>query len=176
MKWALIIVGGLLGLILLITLIGALLPRDHVASMTATISAPPDKVWAALTDVAAYPTWRSDVERVELVSQTPAPLSWREHTQQGAMTLAVEALESPRRMVARIADKNLPYGGAWEYVLAPDSSDATRTRVTITERGYVTNPIFRFVSRFVIGHYSTLDTYLKSLGRKFGSEVVPARA
>lgn len=102
-------------------------------------------------------------------------LSWREHTEQGVMTFAVEAFEPPRRMVGRIADKNLPFGGAWEYVLAPDATDPGKTRVTITERGYVTNPIFRFVSRFLIGHYSTLDTYLKDLGRKFGNVVAPTR-
>src|SRR5688572_930797 len=110
MKWALLVIGGLVGIILLIALIGALQPRDHVATMTATISAPADRVWSALTDVTAYPSWRSDVQRIEVVAQPPAPLSWREHTKQGAMTFAVEAFEPPRRMVGRIADKNLPFG------------------------------------------------------------------
>lgn len=176
MKWPLIIIGSLVGLVVLITIVGAMLPRDHVASMTATISAPPDKVWAALINVGDYPTWRADVQRVEIVSQPPAPLSWREHSKHGAMTLVVESFEPPRCMVGRIADKDLPFGGAWEYVLAPDSTDRTKTRVTITERGYVSNPIFRFVSRFVMGHYSTLDSYLRALGRKFGSDVTPERA
>ena len=51
---------------------------------------------------------------------------------------------------------------------APDAS-----RVTITERGWVSNPIFRFVSRFVMGHTSTLDAYLRALGKHFGSEPTP---
>lgn len=176
MKWALIIIGSLVGLVVLIAIVGAMLPRDHVASMTTTLPASPDKVWAALIDVASYPKWRSDLQRVEVVSQPPAPLSWREHSKQGAMTFAVESFEPPRRMVARIADKDLPFGGAWEYVVAPDSADRATTRVTITERGYVSNPIFRFVSRFVMGHYSTLDSYLRALSRKFGGEVTPQRA
>jgi uncharacterized protein YndB with AHSA1/START domain len=175
MKWALIIIGSLVGLVVLIAIVGAMLPRDHVASMTTTISASPDKVWGALIDVGNYPTWRPDLQRVEVVSQPPAPLSWREHSRQGAMTLAVESFEPPRRMVARIADKDLPFGGAWEYVIAPDSADRAKTRVTITERGYVSNPIFRFVSHFVMGHYSTLDSYLRALSRKFGGEVTPER-
>jgi uncharacterized protein YndB with AHSA1/START domain len=176
MKWALIIAGALIGLIVLVVLIGAMLPRDHVATVTAVISAPPDRVWATLTDVGTYPTWRSDVQRVEVISQPPAPLTWTEHSTQGAITLAVETFEPPRRMVGRIADKDLPFGGAWEYVLSPDSADANKTRITITERGYVTNPIFRFVSRFVLGHYATLETYLKALGRRFGDDVTPVRA
>ena len=175
MKWVLIIAGVLVGLILVVTLIGAMLPRDHVATMSVVLPASPDKVWAAITDVAAYPTWRTDVKRVDVLSQPPAALSWREEGSQGAMTLAVETFEPPRRMTARIQDKDLPYGGAWEYVVAQDGTDTSRTRLTITERGFVSNPIFRFVSAFVMGHHATVDGYLKALGRKFGAEVSPAR-
>jgi uncharacterized protein YndB with AHSA1/START domain len=175
MKWALIIVGSLFSLLALIALIGAMQPRDHVATMTATIAAPADKVWAVLTDVAAYPTWRTGLKSVDVLSKPDAPLSWRENTRQGPMTLTVESFEPPRRMVARIMDDGQPFGGAWEYVVAPDNTDAGKARVTITERGWVSNPIFRFVSRFVMGHYSTLDTYLRALSRKFGAEVTPAR-
>ena len=174
MKWALIIVGGLVGIIVVVAIVGALLPRDHVATMSATIPAPQQQVWSALTDVASYPAWRSDVRSVEVLS--PAPLSWREHTKQGDMTLATEAFEPPRRMVGRIQDTGMPFGGAWEYQLAPAPGDTTKTVVTITERGWVSNPIFRFVSKYVMGHYSTLDSYLRALGKKFGAEVIPERA
>ena len=173
MKWALIVVGSLVGLIVLIAVIGAMLPRDHVATMTATIAAPPTTVWAALTDVAAYPQWRTDVRKVDVLSTSP--LSWREHTRHGEMTLAAEILEPPRRMVGRIQDKGMPFGGAWEYQLAAAPGDTTQTVVTITERGWVSNPIFRFVSTYVMGHYATLDSYLRSLSRKFGAESEPTR-
>jgi hypothetical protein len=92
------------------------------------------------------------------------------------MTVAAEAFEPPRRMICRIQDKGMPFGGAWEYQVAPAAGDTTKTVVTITERGWVSNPIFRFVSKFVMGHYSTLDTYLRALSRRFGSEVAPSRA
>lgn len=45
--------------------------------------------------------------------------------------------------------------------------------VTVTERGFVRNPIFRFLARFVFGYSSTLDAYLKALGKKFGEDVSP---
>jgi hypothetical protein len=38
----------------------------------------------------------------------------------------------------------------------------------ITENGEVYNPIFRFVSRFIMGHTATLDAYLKSLTTALG--------
>jgi uncharacterized protein YndB with AHSA1/START domain len=176
MKWAFIVVAALFGLIGLIAIVGAMLPRDHVATVTAIIPAAPDQVWAALTDVGAHPSWRADVQRVEILTQPPAPLSWKEHGKQGTMTMAVEVFEPPRRLVARIADKNLPFGGTWEYALVPEGTDGGGTRLTITERGFVSNPIFRFISHFVMGHYATLEAYVRALGRKFGGEVVPTRA
>ena len=73
-----------------------------------------------------------------------------------------------RRMVTRIADKNPPYGGTWTYEIEPgDGSSALH----ITEHGEVYNPIFRFVSRFVMGHTATIDASLRALAKKFGEEV-----
>jgi hypothetical protein len=35
----------------------------------------------------------------------------------------------------------------------------------ITEDGEVYNPVFRFVSRFVMGHTATMDKYLADVGK-----------
>jgi hypothetical protein len=43
--------------------------------------------------------------------------------------------------------------------------------VRITENGEVYNPLFRFVSRYVIGHNRTIDAYLRALGQATGQEV-----
>jgi hypothetical protein len=37
------------------------------------------------------------------------------------------------------------------------------TTLTVVERGEVYNPVFRFVSRYVIGHTRTLDAYFADL-------------
>jgi hypothetical protein len=66
----------------------------------------------------------------------------------------------PRRLVTRVADPDLPYGGTWTFELAPEGSG---TRLTITERGEVDNPIFRVLARFVFGHAATMDAYLDEL-------------
>jgi hypothetical protein len=39
----------------------------------------------------------------------------------------------------------------------------------------VSNPLFRFASKYVMGHYSGIDTYLRALNKKFGAEVSPIR-
>jgi hypothetical protein len=40
--------------------------------------------------------------------------------------------------------------------------------LTITENGEVYNPLFRFVSRFIIGQTATMDGYIKALNAKLG--------
>ena len=56
MRWALGLAAVVVALVLVVVLVGALLPRRHVAAVAARIPAPPAAVWSALTDPAAYPT------------------------------------------------------------------------------------------------------------------------
>jgi hypothetical protein len=76
------------------------------------------------------------------------------------MTLEVTELDPPRRMVTRIADEGLPFGGTWTYEL---ELAAGWTCVTLTEDGEIYNPFFRFVARFILGYDATMRTYLDGL-------------
>ena len=171
MRWFLMLLAFVLGIAMVITLIGVMLPRDHVASTTTVINAPSDSVWDALANVADHPRWRPDVRSVDVLS-TEGALRWREHTRQGAITFERAEEQRPHRLVVRIADERVPFGGAWTYELAPE---APGTRVTITERGYVTNPMFRFLARYVFGHHRTQEDFLRALGRRFGHDVTLTR-
>ena len=42
-------------------------------------------------------------------------------------------------------------------------------RFTITENGEVYNPIFRFLSRYVMGYTATMDRYLQAVQNKLSS-------
>lgn len=171
MRWIVIVAGTVIGLVALVALIGAMLPRDHVAAATARIAAKPADVWTTITTPAAFPEWRSDVKRVELLQSSGAGQSWREYGSNGTLTFAVDAWEPPTRFVGRITDKGLPFGGSWEYRVEPDGP--TGSRVTITEHGSIYNPIFRFVSRFMMGYTATMKSYLHALARRVGSETTP---
>lgn len=49
----------------------------------------------------------------------------------------------------------------------------TNTPLAITEDGEVYNPLFRFVSRFLMGYDSTIDTFLRDIAKRVGqSDVV----
>lgn len=158
------------GLALVIVVTGYLLPVKHVAIVSASIPATPEAVWGVLMDRGAYPQWRGDVRSVEMLPLDSGRAAWREVGKNDAISYVVEQAEAPRRLVTRITDKTLPFGGGWEYLV---TSEGTGSRVQITERGEVYNPVFRFVSRFIMGHSATASAYLKALGAKFGGTVVP---
>ena len=108
-----------------------------------------------LTDVQSYPQWRSDVKSVEDLAASPR--RWREHGSNGNLTFEVVSADPPVRLVTRIADRDLPFGGSWTYELAGDNAG---TRLSITEHGEVYNPLFRFMSRFIFGHTATMEQFL----------------
>jgi hypothetical protein len=171
MKKLAILLAFLLGVVGIAAIVGALLPRDHVAAMTVSVAAPQVRVWTTITDPATYPSWRTDLKSTEVTSRMP--LSWKEESSMGPMNLTADVLQAPSKMVARITDEGEPFGGEWEYQIAPDATDPNKSNVTIIERGWVSNPLFRFVSKFVMGQEKSIDTYLRALSRKFGPEATP---
>jgi uncharacterized protein YndB with AHSA1/START domain len=170
MRIVVLLLAVVVGLGLVVVVVGYLLPVKHTATVAAHVPATPVQVWDALTDVAAYPTWRGDLTSVAMLPADSGHVAWREHGKNDAISFAIEQAEPPRRLVTRIMDKSLPFGGAWEYVVTPDGAGS---RVRITEHGEVYNPVFRFVSRFIMGHTATASAYLKALGARFGATVVP---
>ena len=167
-KVLLYVVASLLLAVALVLGIGALLPADHLASRRADYNQPPQAIWEAITDYASFPEWRSGVSTVDRLPDRDGRPVWVEHGAFGPLPMAVEEARPPARLVLRIADDTLPFGGTWTYEI--HRSNGTTT-LTITERGTITNVLFRFMSRFVFGYTATIETYLSDLGTKFGQEV-----
>jgi hypothetical protein len=170
MRIVVILLAVVVGLALVIVVTGYLLPVKHVAVVSATIPATPEAIWGTLMDRGAYPTWRGDVRAVETLPLDSGRAAWREVGKNDSISYVLEQSEAPRRLVTRITDKSLPFGGSWEYLV---TSEGAGSRVQITERGEVYNPVFRFVSRFIMGHSATASAYLKALGARFGAQVSP---
>ena len=173
MQWLWIVLGAIVLLVALVAVVGALLPLGHVASRSAVIAVAPEPIWETLTTIDDYCSWRADLKSVERLPDHDGHVAWRETGSWGTITFERIELEPNRRIVTRIVDTGEGFGGTWTYELQPESGG---TRVTITERGEVYNIFFRFLSRFVFGHTSTLDTYLKHIGAKFKQTVSPADA
>ncbi|MDQ6829212.1 MAG: SRPBCC family protein [Gemmatimonadota bacterium] len=134
MRWVMIILAAFAVLVLVVVITGLLLPQSHVASRWASYQASPATVWAAITDVSAFPSWRPDVKTVELLSAPDAPFHWRELGERPITFEQIEA-EAPRRLVIHIADRSLPFGGGWTYELSP--ADGGGTVLNVTEHGEV---------------------------------------
>jgi len=137
MKWILLIAAGLAALVAIVMLVGSRLPRNHVASRSLTLRQSPQDVWTAVTALAS------------------------------ASGVPVDVVESdpPRRQVTRVKETEKMFGGTWTIVITPATGSGSV--LTITEDGWVENPIFRFVSRFVVGHHATMDGLLKKVAAQF---------
>lgn len=164
MKWVVGLGVGLVGLVAIVVGIGLLLPEKHRASESARYRLSAERLWEIITDFSAYSTWRSGVSAVERLPDMDGHPVWKETDSQGE-GIPYETVESVagKRLIRRIADPNLPFGGTWEFGLEATSDGTT---LTITEDGEVYNPIFRFVARFLIGHTKNIHGYLNDLQTK----------
>ena len=170
MKIALIVGGCFVAIIVAVMVIGQLLSKRHVVTRSARFRATPEQLFRLIS---GEQTWRPDVLRCETSTESDGRVLQRETTRNGE-TVTYELAEriEPVSIQRRIVTKNLPYSGTWIFSL---KASGESTVVQITEDGEVYNPVFRFVSRFIIGQTRTIDTYLQSLGRATGQEQIQIR-
>ena len=139
MKWLLIAVLVVVVVIAAVAVIGAMLPRDHVASRSLALRRSAEEVWPAMIQATA------------------------------GSGIPVDVLESdpPRRQVTRVKESEKNFGGTWTITITPSAIGST---LTITEDGWVANPIFRFVARYLMGHHATMDGVLRTVAKNLGEQ------
>lgn len=147
--------------------VGAFVSRTHSATVARAYPRPPQEVWDTITDFEAMPDWRQGVKRVEILEPVDGKRRIREHTGFGPMTYAIEAEESPRRLVLGIADEGQGFGGTWTYEIQPAGEGA---ELRITEDGFIDNLYFRSLARFVFGYERTMRGYHDSLRGRLASD------
>ena len=172
MRYALYVLAALVALVLMVVAVGAMLPVKHTASRQVKLHQPPEKVFALINDPATFPAWRGKVKgskeiKVEILPEKNGHRMFRETGADGTILYEVITVEPNKRLVTRIADPSLPFGGKWTYEILP-VGDSTTLR--ITEDGEVYNPVFRFASRFIFGHSATIEQYLRDVARRFGED------
>lgn len=157
MKALIIVVAVLVVSILAIVLVGAVLPKHHTATRTMLLKATPDQVFALIS---GPQDWRTDLKSYSVSEENGRKLV--RETDKDGQTITYEIVQSqqPTLLTRTIADRNLPFGGSWTWRIEPQAEGCS---VTIVEDGEVYNPVFRFVSKFILGHTRTIDTYLAML-------------
>jgi len=165
MKIVLVIGGAIVAVILVVVCVGYALPQRHVASRQAIYHAKRERLFAL---IAGNQDWRPDVLRSEMVSEGGRQ-TMRE-TSRNDETISYELLDSkpPVLIKRRIATEHLPYSGTWRYSLEERDGG---TVVRITEDGEVYNPIFRFVSRFILGHTKRSGHLSRSFGQGYREQI-----
>jgi uncharacterized protein YndB with AHSA1/START domain len=163
-KWALYVGAAVVGLVILVALVGVMLPKDHEARGAVELRAAPPAVYAVVSDFAKYPEWRTGVTRVDVSDDPQGPLV-TEHGSTGVIPYRVEQQQPPSKLVMRIADPNLGFGGTWTYEIFPNDSGS---ELILTENGEVSNPFFRVMSKLFFSPTATIDTYLADLKKRLG--------
>ena len=143
-SWVLRIVAVVVVVAAALLAAGLLLPREHVAASAVILRQPPESVWAAVRDLGGLPRWWPEVAVSERVADAAGREVWRQEMSGFAMTLIVTDTAAPRRLVTAIdAPPGAAFGGTWTYELTPAEGG---TRVVVTERGWITNPLFRVMA------------------------------
>lgn len=161
MHIALLVAAVLTTMVLAVVVIGMLLPEHHVATKVYQFDATPYEVWNTIADFREQPRWRPKLKKVERLPAHNGHEVWKEIEGRDRQ-LSFETMECnpPHLLVRRIVDEGLPFGGSWTFEITPETSGC---RLRITEEGEVRNAIFRFVSKFLIGHTASIETYAKNL-------------
>ena len=151
--------------------IGARLPRTHVAASRIRLSAPPERIFEIITDFEGYPVWRPGLERVELGPDIDGLPSWFEICGRiSRVHFRVTESHPPHRLVTEIVNDQFPLTGRWIYQVEGDDGG---TRVTITEKENIHNPLLRFFDRFILSYHGVMDVYLSALARKLDDPARP---
>lgn len=145
--------------------VGLALPEQHVSEGAELVPAPVDAVAQRIRDVAKQPDWRHGVDAVVEDGRDGDRVRYHESSGGDAIAFVLREQVPGRQFVTVITDADLPFGGRWQIRLEP--VDGNTTRVHIREEGFVRAPFFRTISRFVIGHDTTLKAYLSDLRASF---------
>src|SRR5262245_58511769 len=104
---ALVLIVGITGLL------GARLPKAHVASRSILLHQSPQNIYATVRDFGSAPTWRSDVKRIDVQAQPDGRVHFREEGRSSVVNYELAEDIPAQRMVTRILDTDLGYAGKW---------------------------------------------------------------
>jgi uncharacterized protein YndB with AHSA1/START domain len=167
LKIVLVIVGLVVGVPALLALVGLFLARDHTASMTMVHAAPVERVWGLIADPSGYARWHPGITGAQRLEDRDGHEVWRYQGERGGFAVVIEERVANHRMVTRIVDESA-FGGTWTWELEPVDGG---TRLTLTERGEVYNPIFRTIGKLFLDQRATIDAWQTAIASALSENV-----
>lgn len=148
----------------LITAVGAATPVKSAEAASLEISAPPERVFAVLSDFAAYASWNSLYERSELIPGEPLRFKAKLHGEDRTLIFQVDESDPMKRLVMHIANNGeLPYGARMIFSLR-STTNGCQVRMTLHAEVY--NPVLRFFTHRIYGPRQALVTTLQGLKQR----------
>ncbi len=148
-------------IVVLVLAVGFATPARHEATVAQSFRMAPDALFAIVTDFKGYTAWRTGMKSIEVSEDNQRIVETGGY---GVIPYVVKESIPGRRLVTEIDDSELQFGGTWTFEFAPEGEG---TRLTITERGFVKNVVFRFFSRFM-SQDATIKQFLADLGKRVG--------
>jgi uncharacterized protein YndB with AHSA1/START domain len=170
MRWVVIIVGAVIGLAVLITLVGLTRPKGHVARTRAAYRAPPEQLWATLTEFARWHEWNPEVKSVEPLPDQDGHRRMNVTGSWGPALTEIAVWEPLHRLETRMNAGS--FRGSWTYELTPSSEGGTI--LIVTESGEVDNPVFRAMMIFMDMH-ATMMAFHRALAERTQDSVTPEK-
>ena len=109
--------------------------------------------------LAAYAIPEDHVMAVSREYDAPPERIYGAIIETGRMLFA-ENIPNQRLVTADAGAGGKGYSGTWTFDIKPTPSGS---RLTITERGRVFNPLFRLIGKYVIGYDRTIRNYQRDL-------------
>ncbi|MFM9841068.1 MAG: hypothetical protein ACKVOQ_22560 [Cyclobacteriaceae bacterium] len=158
MKWIFISLGILIVLIAIVYLIGLLMNVKHEATIQCEFKKiGMDEILLVITDYKEYTSWRSGIKELTIDSVN----HWTEKNSHGdKVSYRLEMGDEKGKLITRILNKDLAYGGFWEFTITSIDDGCS---IKIVENGEVYNPLFRFMAKYIFGHETTLKNYVNDL-------------
>lgn len=128
----------------LLAAIGLALGPERATSRQALFARPPETVWRVLLDLDGMPLWRSDLRALERLPDLEGRPAWREIGRNGVRVMELASAVPPTRLVLRQTRAGVPAFPVRTFELAAVPGG---TRITLTERSRVGNPVRRVLDR-----------------------------
>lgn len=160
------IVGLIVALVGAVGVYGSTLPAKHTASVSVTVNASREQVWALINDIEGFPTWLNDITKVEMLPVQEGNRVFRQFIGRNSFVLVETISEAPSRVKRTIADDNGPFTGSWDHVLT-DAGNG-QTTLTVTEEGTIKSAIPRAIMKLFFGYDYYLNRMAKQIKLKLG--------
>src|SRR6185369_17533342 len=112
------------------------------------IDAPPDKVWAVLTDISSYPSWNSYIVEANGTLKVGEKLKIVEEIdgRRNSHVVRVARFDPTNRVLVWQGSSLLPALFQWSEWISVDAVDANHSRVTllITHQGLLAHPYRKY--------------------------------